>query len=88
MDVKEEMKQIAEAMAKLLPEKIVESLVHKALEQCLSSLAYQGHEVNEIVRRVVNEKATELLRTKYADQVNKKAEEIALQAVSRILRDH
>jgi hypothetical protein len=88
-DDKDSQKELAQAIAALLPTEVVVRAVGVAIERGFSDLTagWAGATgITELCREAVKERTRELLRTKYKDQVNEKAELLAAQVVGEMVQ--
>jgi hypothetical protein len=82
----EERKKIAAEVAKLIPNEAVLSIIGDALVRSLQSLTWSTDEIAKIVHAAIIEKAKELLKTQYSEQVASQAQLLAAQMVGELAR--
>ena len=75
---------LSKAIAAELPEAIIEGLVGHAIKSTLHSLQYQTSDIQKLVSDVIVARAKELLKTKYAAEVDKQADVLAARMVGEM----
>ena len=80
----ESRKALAKAIAAELPEAVIEGIVSEAISATLQQFRYSGDDVQSVVRETIVTRARELLRTKYAAEVDKQADLLAARMVGEM----
>ncbi len=81
----EERHALALAIAEKLPQEIIIGLVSSAIDGAIRSMAYGPDQtVNKLLHEAVVNRAKELLKTKYADRVEKEAELLAARVATEL----
>lgn len=75
---------LAKAIAAELPDAVLESIVSETISSMLHSFRVSGTDVQKIVQDMIVERARELLRTKYAAEVDKQADLLAARMVGEM----
>ena len=78
--------ELSREIAKLLPSELIEKTVAAVLERALQSLSFESRMLEGIVKEAVVERARELLRTKYAVDLDKQADLLAARVVGELPR--
>jgi len=82
----EDRKKIAGEVAKLIPNEAVLTILGDAIFRSLHSLNWSTDEIAKLVQAAVIERAKELLKTQYSEQVNAQAQLLAAQMVGELAR--
>jgi hypothetical protein len=75
---------LAKAIAAELPEAVIESIVSEAIGATLQGFRFSGADVQRVVQDTIVERARELLKTKYATEVDKQADVLAARMVGEM----
>lgn len=77
----EDRNKIIQQLAAALPQNVIEEFVSASLRQTLENLRWADRELVELVNKAVISRAEELLKTKYKEELEKKAEYLAANVV-------
>ena len=73
---------VAKVIAEALPPEFVTACIEDAIKKCLTDFKVESYQLGQILQPVLVERTKELLRTKYIRELDTRAEELALRAMS------
>jgi hypothetical protein len=79
-------KALAEEVAKVLPQDLILGVIGAVVERAIDTCTWGQNPIEALVKDAVVERARELLRTKYKEQLDKQAEGLALKMVGEVMR--
>ena len=82
----EHQNQVVEAIRNQLPPELIDSIVKKSLSECFRHFSFKGDLIEKLVLEAVIERAKEMIRTTYKDDVEKQATLLSARVVESLPR--
>jgi hypothetical protein len=83
---KESMENLARAIAEQLPKEYVIEIIGAAVKNAIDRFSWGDDKVADLVKECIVERARELVKTKYKEQIEQKADLLAAKMVSDMSR--